>query len=385
MPVVYVPVDKLPSLTYNILLAMKIIRNYLLRELVPPFILSLIISTFILTAGNIIQMADLIINKGVNAVQMFRLVGLLMPSVLIFTIPISVLSSVLLGFARLSNDNEIIALRASGISIFRISGPVLMVGLIISLISIPFNYKIMPESSFRARRLVKEIGVRKPTALIEPGIFIKVFKDYVIFIYDMKGNKLKHIRIYQPQENGPTRTLIAQTGEIISIPGEAKVKIKLTNGIADEVSPEDPNVLYKLAFKNYYLTLDLKDALQKQKVEKKAREMTLGELRAKIKKFKEENIDTTPLKIEIHNKISLAFSNLIFVLLAIPIGIKTQRREKSINFGMALTVFLIYWLLMLGGVACVIPKFVPPWLGVWFPNLIFGIVAVILFARILKR
>ncbi len=351
----------------------------------PPFLLSLIISTVILTAGNIIQMADLIINKGVNAIQMFRLVGLLMPSLLTFTIPISVLSSVLLGFARLSNDNEIIALRASGISVFRIASPVLMVGLIMSLACIPLNYKIMPESSFRARRLVKEIGVKNPTALIEPGVFIKIFKNYVIFIYDMKGDKLKNIRIYQPREDGPTRTLTARTGEIITIPGEDKVKIKLTNGIADEVNPEDPNVLYKLAFKNYYLTLDLKDALQREMVEKKAREMTLDELKAKIKELKEKNIDTTPLKIEIHNKISLAFSNLIFVLLAIPIGIKTQRREKSINFGMALTVFLIYWTLMLGGVACVIRKFIPPWLGVWSPNLIFGIVGVILFCRVLKR
>ncbi len=327
---------------------MKIIRTYLLKEIFPPFVLSLFISTVILTAGNVIQMADLIINKGVNALEMFLLVVYLMPSLLTFTIPISVLSAVLLGFARLSNDNEIIALRASGVSIFKIASPVLLVGLIISLACIPLNYKVMPESSFRARKLVKEIGVKNPIALLEPGVFIKLFKDYVIFIYDMNGNKLKHIRIYQPQDNAPTRTLIAESGEIIADAGEGKVKIKLTNGIADEVDPENPDTMYKLVFKNYYLTLDLKDKLRKQIVQKKAREMTLDELKKELIEFNKKSIDTTPIQIEMHNKVSLAFSNLIFILLAIPIGIKTHRREKSINFGMALAVFLLYCTLMLG-------------------------------------
>jgi len=113
--------------------------------------------------------------------------------------------------------------------------------------------------------------------------------------------------------------------------------------------------------------------------------MTLDELREEIKNWKKKNIDTTPLEIELYNKVSLAFSNLIFVLIAIPIGVKTRRREKSINFAMALVVFLVYWILMLGGVACAIRKFIPVWLAVWSPNMVFGIVAVILFTRVIKR
>lgn len=360
---------------------MRIIRNYLLRELLPPFLLALLVSTVILTASNVIQMADLIINKGVNAMQMFQFMMLLFPSLLSFTIPISALSSVLLGFARLSSDNEIVALRASGVSILKIAAPILIVGFLISLACIPLNYKVMPESSFRARKMLKEMGIKNPAALIEPGVFIKIFKDYVLFAYDMKGNKLKNIRIYQPREDGPTRTLVAETGEILQNREEDEIKIKLTNGIADEIMPENPEAFYKLVFKDYYITLNLKDKFQKQKTEKKAREMTIEELRNSIEKFKRESIDTTPLLIEMHNKVSLAFSNLVFILLAIPLGIKTHMREKTINFGMALAVFLIYWALVLGAVACVIRKFVPPWFGMWFPNILFSGIAIILFAR----
>ena len=364
---------------------MKIIRNYLLKEIFPPFLLSLIVSTVILTASNVIQMADLIINKGVGIIDMIKMITFLMPSLFPFTIPISILSAVLLGFARLTSDNEIIALRASGLSINMIAMPIIWVGLLISLACVPLNYKIMPEAGFQARKLLKEIGVKNPTAMIEPGVFLKIFEDYIIFVYDLNGTQLKGVRIYQPQENGPTRTLVAEKGDIVSQPDKNSIKIKLTNGIADETNPENPSSFYKLVFKNYYITLKLKDTLQKEKLGKKAREMTIHELRQEITKWKSENVDITPLSIELHNKVALAFSSLIFILIAIPIGVRTHRREKSINFGMALVVFLIYWGLMLGGVAFAIRKIVPPWLGVWLPNIIFGIISVILFIRVLKR
>ncbi|MDD4201973.1 MAG: LptF/LptG family permease [Candidatus Omnitrophica bacterium] len=364
---------------------MKIVRNYLLKELCGPFILSLVISTFILTASNLIQMADMIVNKGVGFFQMVLLLTYLMPSLLMFTIPISVLSAVLLGFARLTSDNEIIALRASGVSLLRLSVPIFVVGIIISLACIPLNYNIMPKASFNARKLVKDIGIKNPTALLEPGVFVKVFQDYIIFVYDIKGNELKNVRIYQPQDNGPTRTVIAQTGTILPQRSNESIKIKLSNGIADETDPENPDNFYKLVFKNYYMTLNLQDSFKKQETEKKPRELTLRELNSEIQNFKEKNIDTMPLQIEIQNKISFAFSNLIFILIAIPIGVRTHRREKSVNFGMALVVFLIYWGLMLGGVALVMKKLLPVWLGIWGPNILFVFFSILLFIKGSKR
>jgi lipopolysaccharide export system permease protein len=364
---------------------MKIVRNYLLKELSGPFILSLIISTFILTTSNLIQMADMIINKGVGFMQMMMLLAYLMPSLLMFTVPISVLSAVLLGFARLTSDNEIIALRASGVSLIRLSAPILIIGFIISLFCIPLNYNIMPEAGFKARKLVKDIGIKNPTALLEPGVFVKVFKDYIIFVYDIKGNELINVRIYQPQDDGPTRTVIAEKGVIIPQDNHDSIKIKLTNGIADETDPENPANFYKLMFKNYYMTLNLEDSFKKQNTEKKARELNFQELKSEIRNFRAKNIDTTPLQIEMHNKISFAFSSLIFILIAIPIGVNTHRREKSVNFGMALVIFLIYWGLMLAGVALVMKKILPVWLGVWGPNIIFVLLAIFLFIRGSKR
>lgn len=364
---------------------MHIIRNYLLREFTGPFFLSLLVSTMILAAGNIIQVADLIVNKGVNALYIMKLFLLLMPWLLTFTIPMSVLSATLLAFGRLASDNEIIALKASGVGLYKIAAPVLILSLIISLFCIPLNDRILPESGYGARKLIKEIGIKNPLALLEPGIFIKGFEDYIIFVYNITGNKLKNIRIYQPQKGRPTRTIVAEEGEVIVLPEKNMVKLKLKNGSADEALPQDTDTFYKLVFETYYMTLNIKDALKYENIEKKPREMSIAELRKEIEKLEKEKINATPLYIELHNKLALAFSNFVFALIGIPIAITMHRREKTINFGLTMILFLIYWAIMLGGVACSIRDIVPPWVGIWMANAILCLIGVFLFVKFARK
>ena len=364
---------------------MRIIRNYLLKEFTGPFFLSLLVSTMILATGHIVQVADLIINKGVSAFYVLQLFLLLTPWLLTFTIPISVLSATLLAFGRLASDNEIIALKASGVGIYRIAAPILIAALLISLFCIPLNDKILPKSGYNARKLIKEMGIKNPLALLEPGVFIKGFENYIIFVYSMSGNILNNIRIYQPQEGRPTRTIVAEEGEIIPMPEEGTIKFKLKKGSADEALPNNPGKFYKLVFDTYYMTLNLKDAEDTKKIQRKPREMSIAELRNEIKQFEKDKIRTTRLYIEIHNKLALAFSNFVFALIAIPIAIRTHRREKSINFGLTMVLFIIYWGIMLGGVACAMRNIVPPWAGIWMANILMSLVGVILFSKVAKK
>ncbi|MBU1084207.1 MAG: LptF/LptG family permease [Candidatus Omnitrophota bacterium] len=363
---------------------MKIIPRYLLKELGYPFIASLLISTIILAAGNIIQTADMVMNKGVEFLQVAKIFLLFLPYVLIFTIPISVLAAVLLGFGRLSSDNEITTLRTSGVSLYEVIFPILICGLLISMFSIPLNDRILPESEFAARRLLKRIGIRHPGAMLEPGVFVKGFKDYIIFIHGVKGNMLENIRIYQPRDNKPTRTIIAKSGKIISVPEEDSVKLRLSDGTADEVSADKPDEFYKLSFKDYYMTLSLENTVDTKNIQKKAREKSIKELLADIKDLEKDKINVVPLRIELHKKIALAFSNLVFILAGIPLAITTHRRERFIGFGLAMGIFLVYWGIMLSGIAFAIRGIVPAWVGVWAADLILAVMGINMFRRITK-
>lgn len=363
---------------------MKIITRYMLKELGGPFLAALLISTIILAAGNIIQTVDMVMNKGVEFIQVLKIFFLFLPYVLIFTIPISVLSAVLLGFGRLSGDNEVTTLRTSGVSIYRVVLPVVVCGFIISLLSVPLNDKILPQSEFEARKLLKTVGLKHPTAMLEPGVFVKGFKDYIIFVYDVKGNKLEDIRIYQPREDKPTRTIVAKRGEVIPLPEENSVKLKLSDGMADEISSDKPDEFYKLSFKDYYMTLNLEGGVDVKSIQKKAREKSIKEILSEIKDLSSDNIDVIPLRIELHKKIALAFSNLVFVLAGIPLAITTHRREKFVGFGLAIVLFLIYWGIMLGGIAFAIRGIVPPWIGVWSADVLLMAMGIFMFYRIAK-
>ncbi|MFH1645459.1 MAG: LptF/LptG family permease [Candidatus Omnitrophota bacterium] len=350
---------------------MKILRTYILKEIIGPLLISISIFTFLLLTGNMLKLADMIVNKGVSILYIGRLFILLIPYVLSYTIPMSLLTATMICFGRLSSDNELTAMRATGISFYSIAAPVLILGLIISLGGVYLNDRILPASHFKSYKLIKKIGVEKPTAYLEAGTFIKSFKGYIVFIHSIDENKLNDIRIYQLQNDGPTRTIVAESGEIITQPEKNIVKLKLNNGTADEPNPSNPSIFYKLNFRTYYMSLNLENTLNESQIEKKPKDMTIKELKDEISKFKSQKIDPTPLIIEIHRKIAMAFSSFIFVLVALPLAINTRRREKSVGFGMSIILLTIYYLLLIGGQALALKGLLTPITGIWLANILY--------------
>jgi len=364
---------------------MRILRNYILKEMAGPLITSLCVFTFVLLIGNMFKLADLLVNKGVAVQDVLKLFLYFIPYILSYTIPMAILTATMLCFGRLASDNEITAMRASGVSLYKIGLPVLVTAFILSLGSVYLNDRILPLSHFASYRLVKQVGIKNPTAYLEPGTFIKNFKGYIVFIHSIDKNKLKNVRIYQLRDNEPTRTIIAKTGELITYPDQNMVKLKLMDGTADEPNPSDPSLFYKLSFKTYYMTLDLASDFTKGKIEKKPKDMTIRELKDEIAKFKLSNVDTTPLLVEIHRKLAMAFSSFVFVLVGLPLAINTRRREKSVGFGMSLIILIIYYLLFIGGQAISLKNLLPPIIGMWSANFIFFILGLVLIFVIIEK
>jgi len=364
---------------------MKILRDYILKEFFHSFSLSIIVFTFVLLVGNIIRLADLVINKGVNIISVLKLFFYLVPWLLSFTLPIAALTGVILTFGRFSSDGELVAMKASGISLYRVASPVLMIGIILSFVAFLLNDQISSNASFASRRVIKEIGINSPAAYLEEGTFIRGFENYVIFIYEIRGNRLRNIRIYQPQEGKPTRTIVAEQGEINSIPSKNIIELKLFNGTSEEPSPTDPETYYKLNFKTYFMSLDLTKVFKKEKIQKKTREMSVTELRKQIVDYAAQKIDTTPLYVEIYKKINMSAASLVLVLLGIPLGIRAHRSEKSIGFGISLLLFAVYWGAFLGGVALALKGTVPPAIGVSLPNVVFFMLGTALFINTARR
>jgi lipopolysaccharide export LptBFGC system permease protein LptF len=208
---------------------------------------------------------------------------------------------------------------------------------------------------------------------LEPGEFITSFEKYILYIYSINGNKLNNVYIYEPQGDNKPRIIIAKKGEFYVDDEKKMVKLKLMDGTADEPDPNNPKNFYKLNFKVYFMTLNLAISGDKDKLEKKPKDMTIRELKNKIEKLKLEGIDATPLTTEINKKIALAFSTFVFVLLGLPMAIITRRREKTLNFGIAFIIVGLYYLLLLGSEALSLQGYLEPTLALWLPNAVFGL------------
>lgn len=362
-----------------------ILYRYITKEFVKAFFLSIAVFTFVLLVGNFIKMAEMIVTRGVAFVYILKLFIYLIPYLLSYTIPMAMLTATLISFGRLSSDQEITAMRCLGMSILRIAMPILGLGILVSFISIPLNDGLLSKSHFAARKTLKEIGMRSPAAYIEAGTFIRDFEGYIIFIHEIKGNRLKNIRIYQPQENRPTRTITAKDGEFISAPQKEIVKLKLIDGTSEEPDLNNPTHFYKLNFKTYYMTLNVQDKPKPKRLEKKAREMCVKELREELKKLGQEGIEPEPLLSELHKKFAISFSAFVFVLIGVPLAIKTHRSEKSISLGISLGLLVVYWLLLAGGTAFALRGSVTPWLAIWLPNIFLGAIGFFLFYNVQRR
>lgn len=364
---------------------MKILRKYIIKEIIVMFLFSLVIFTFTLVVGNILRLAELVINKGVDIRLVGKLFLYLIPFLLSYTIPMSILTSTLLVFGRLSGDNEIVAIRSSGINIYRLSFPLVVIGLLLSLLSIVLNNDVIPNMHFESRKIIKNIGIKTPAAYLEPGTFIKTFKGYIIFIHEIGGNKLKGVRIYQPQNEHSTRTIIAERGEFITLDNQNAVKLKLINGTSDEPNPKNPVNFYKLNFKTYYLTLSVDESIASSGyTEKKSKEMNFQEIKNEIKKLGRYHVDTPNLITEFHRKISISFASLIFIIIGMPLGIFTRRGEKTVQFAIALGVIVIYYLLMALSIALSLKGIWGPGFWMYLPNIIIGATGIILLRKTIE-
>jgi len=363
---------------------MRTLRLYVLREHTAPFFVTMGGLTAVLLVGNIIKFAELVIAKGVSPFDILRLMLYLLPYMLGFTVPMTCLIAMVLAFGRLSTDYELIAVRASGIAPIRLVSPMLLVGLVISCLLLIVNDRVAPAAHLAFRKQLKAIGVKQPAAYLESGTFIKEFPPYIIFIYQVEGRKLEHVRIYEPQPNGPTRTIIAERGEFERTTDRRSVQLKLFDGTVDEWDPLHPGSFYKATFTTYTMALR-SDTDDPERMGKKLREMTFKELLGERRRLTAQGIDTLPVSLELHRKVASSFAVLVFIGFGLALGLRLHHHERLTTFVWVLAIFMVYYLGTIGINAIALKGWLPPWVAMWMPNLVGGLAGLVLVLNAVRR
>lgn len=229
---------------------MKLTTKYILTELIGPLFFGLAVITFVLIMDFILDILNLIISKGLDWKTIMEVFALNLAWMLALSVPMSVLVAALMAFGRVSADNEITALNACGVPLYRIVTPALLASAVLALGLVWFNNEILPEANHRARLLMTDITQKKPAWNLEPNVFIDYFEGYHLLVkkVDPRTSKLEEITIYDHRESPLPRTIIAKRGRMEFSEDGNDLQIFLEEGEIHEPDEEDPTHYRRLIF-----------------------------------------------------------------------------------------------------------------------------------------
>jgi lipopolysaccharide export system permease protein len=219
----------------------RILRNYILRLHLVPFLLGFGVVTFILEMDVLFDYLDLVVNRGVAVGVVAQLFALSLGYIVALSAPCAVLIATLMTFGRLSQDNEVIALRASGVNLGSILLGPLGASLVLAVGLTLFNNHVLPETNHAFANLLIDIGRMRPTVRLQEGVFINDFPGYQLLVKSVNGrtNEMHGVTIYKVNPGGPPTTIIANRGTLTYTPDGRTAVLRLRDGEIHEIPPEE--------------------------------------------------------------------------------------------------------------------------------------------------
>ncbi len=276
---------------------MRILTRYLLRAHVAPFLFALIALTSILLVNTVARQLENLAGKGLPASAFVEVFGLSVPHVVALTLPMAVLVAVLYTFSQLTAENEITAMKASGVNLLRLLVPVLGAGVLLAVFMVWFNDQVLPNANHRLANLLLDIARKTPTLQLKEQVINEIDSGDMRSRYylqaaniDAGTNRLKDVVIYDLSDPAKARTVYADSGRMAFNRERTDLFLELRSGWVHDLSTRQPDQFQRTRFDSYLL--DLKDVGNQFEHSGDSyrgdREMGLAELRAEAESARKE-------------------------------------------------------------------------------------------------
>jgi len=291
---------------------MKILYRYIFKEHLGPFFFGLFVILFILIMDFILEVLNMVIGKGLNAFLILQVFVLNLAWMVALAVPMAVLVSTLMAFGRLSQDNEITALKASGVSLYRVILPALVASLLVAFGMVVFNNQVLPEANHKARLLMADIHQKRPTVNLKENVFIDEIPGYHILIkkVDPRSSDIEGITIYDQKDRRLPRTIIAEKGRVEFSPDGNTLILYLFNGEIHETDEKDPNKYRRVSFDKQILYIrDVGDKLVRTTSEYRTdREKSANQM---IEDIKGLEVSAKTSQAQILKQVNLSLSRIL--------------------------------------------------------------------------
>ncbi|OVE76848.1 hypothetical protein BVX98_04065 [bacterium F11] len=339
---------------------------YFFRQYLPPFFFGFILFSFVFLLDKLFDLVDLILNKGVAALTVLQMIVLFIPTTFPLTLPMAILLGCMVSFGRLSEENEITAVRAAGISLAKILWIFPLFAFVISALLVPFNTQLAPWINRAFRSKYEQIAQSDPLIKVLPKKFFSI-KNLKIYAHqvDNKNQKMKDLFVYQVGEKSqPSERIFARTGHINS--NDESFQLILQAGQLQRLDNIDPRKLLHVSFDEYIINIPLN--IDKDHRSMRFRNISTEELRKMIQDHQKKGFKTHHMESEVGLRYALAFAPFAFVLIGIPLATSFKRGGRAYNTGMSLVVIFIYYLLLILGLTLAEKGIFPAHPSLWIAN-----------------
>lgn len=367
----------------------SVMDRYLMMQLLPPFLFGVgAFSSLGVAIGTMFDLMRRVAESGLPMMIAAKILALNFPFFIGLSFPMSMLLSTLLTYSQLSSNSELIALRSTGVSIYRLVLPALMMSLIVTGMNFVLNELVVPAANYEAAVTLKQAIREEAPDLPERNIIYQQFTkvkqengekedvlNYWLYAKEFDGKKLKALTIVDLSQPDFTQILVAESASW----NQANNTAIFFNGTSYLVAP-DGSYRYIGRFNEQELYFP-RAAINLTKKKKEPNEMNIAEAQEYLKLLLPTGDERKIRKfiIRIQQKYALPFACVAFALVGATMGTKPQRTSKATGFGVCVLLVFVYYLLMSVGDALGLSGVMSPYLAGWLPTLCgFGMGVVLL-------
>jgi len=362
----------------------RTLYRYTLSEMILPFGLGITVFTFVLLLARLLKLTELVVNRGLPAWQIGRLIGLLLPAFLEVTVPMAMLLAILVAFGRLSSDNEIVAIRGAGLSVYQLLPSVATFVVAVTAITAILGVWVRPWSNRTLRTAIVDLARTNAIAGIRPRAFNDDFPGIVLYAegIDTAAAKLTHVLVSDHRDATQHNTVFAREGKMFPDELGHTLTLHLLRGAIHTVDI-DGRSSYQTRFESYDVTLDLNDTLGApvRSGEEPPEDLPFEALRARIAAATLDGAPAIAERIEMQRRFAIPFACIVFALIALPLSLQPGRSVRARGLATSLVVIFTYYLLLSTGQALAEQRQLSPAAGLWLANGVLLPVGGLLLAR----
>lgn len=361
---------------------MRRLDRYVLSETLGPLGLGLLVYTFILLVQRFFSLAEMIIRRGVPALTVGQLLLYSLPNIIVLTLPMALLLGVLLGIGRLASDSELIALRASGVSVFKLVRPILLLSVLLAILNMVLMLWVLPAGNQAYSQKLIEIVTRTVGQKFEPRVFYSEFQGKTLWLFDVEPDGTwKGVFLADSVPSEKSSVFVARSGRIEVDDAGERVVLRLDQAVEHSYDFSRPSV-YEIRRHNR-LSLLLRDRFASEERSRLASKRTMRALSYSEHRAIARDPTAAPemrnlARVEMHKRFAIPTACVALGLLAVPLGFTNRRGGKSSGFALSIGIVVLYHVLLTQGEEAARLGSLPPGLAMWLPNILLGLAALAL-------